>query len=204
MRNVISLERKVRMGKTASGQDIVVWQVWRANILCEIEVKRGREQFDPGTKQRFSEEVYRFRTRYGEVEGLDTTMRIVDENGAIYDIKAPLPDRQRTSDAIIEATLQNSTIAKKALILELLQAIPQGQVGHLYAGFSVAPAGGQAPYAFSLASGSLPAGLSIAPSTGQITGTPTVAGVYPSIVLRVTDSLGTSSDLPPISITIVA
>lgn len=200
MRNVITILRKVRMGKATSGEDIVTWATWRADILCEVEVRRGREHFDAGTKKRYAEDVYRFRTRYGEVEGLDATMVIVDEDGAKYDIKALQPDRQRESDAIIEATLQNATIGKKALILELLKATPAGKVSQVYPGFEVTADGGQTPYTFSVASGALPTGLTINGSSGQITGTPTVAGTSSPIVFRVTDAAGTTADLPGVTI----
>lgn len=204
LRNVISVQRKVRMGKTPAGEDKIVWQTWRDGILCEIDVKRGREQFDPGTKQRFNEDVYRFRTRYGEVEGVDATMRIVDENGAIYDIKALLPDRQRTSDAVIEATLQNSSIGPKALIIELLDTVPPATVGVAFAGFKFSASGGNDDqYYFQYSSGTFPPGLAIEQLTGIVSGIPTQAGTF-TFVAIIQDADNSLAELPEMSIIVTA
>lgn len=203
MRNELKIERKVRVGKTAAGEDVVVWQTWREGILCEVEVRRGKEQFDPTTKQRYSEEVYRFRTRWVEVEGLDTRMRLIDEAGAVYDIKALLPDQQRRADAIIEATVQNATIGNKALMLELLKTIPLFSNGVASAGFAVSADGGIQPYAFAVHAGALPAGLSLNSSTGTIAGTPSAPGSS-AVTLKVTDAEGTVAILPEITLTVSA
>jgi hypothetical protein len=66
-------------------------------------------------------------------------------------------------------------------------ALPGGQTGASYTAM-VAASGGQAPYQWSLASGSLPLGLTINSSTGNISGTPTNAGTF-SFAVRATDSL---------------
>jgi hypothetical protein len=52
---------------------------------------------------------------------------------------------------------------------------PLGEVGIPYA-TSLVATGGVTPYAWSIASGTLPAGLSISPTTGVISGTPTTQG----------------------------
>ncbi len=67
-------------------------------------------------------------------------------------------------------------------------AATTGTVGVAYSS-SIAATGGQIPYAYSLASGSLPTGLSLNSSTGAITGTPTVAATYP-FTSRATDDNG--------------
>jgi hypothetical protein len=51
---------------------------------------------------------------------------------------------------------------------------------------------GTAPYAFSLASGSLPAGLTLDPGTGTISGTPTAAGLC-NFSITVKDATGTKA-----------
>ncbi|WP_238232266.1 Ig domain-containing protein, partial [Methylobacterium hispanicum] len=64
----------------------------------------------------------------------------------------------------------------------------EGMLGEPYeARFSAG--GGSAPYAFDLAGGTLPAGL-VLEADGRIAGTPSGAGSYPGIVLRVTDAAG--------------
>lgn len=61
----------------------------------------------------------------------------------------------------------------------------------VWSGSAAAASGGTAPYTYSISAGSLPTGLSISSTTGAITGTPTVAGTYAGIKIRVTDSAGT-------------
>ncbi|WP_408903604.1 putative Ig domain-containing protein [Methylobacterium radiotolerans] len=48
--------------------------------------------------------------------------------------------------------------------------------------------GGAGPYAWTLASGTLPPGLSLDAASGQISGTPTTLGSYPGLQVRATDS----------------
>ena len=66
------------------------------------------------------------------------------------------------------------------------EAITAAVVGTQYF-FTLAASGGSPPYAWTLASGSLPPGLTLNPS-GAITGTPTLAGSF-TFVVRVTDRL---------------
>jgi hypothetical protein len=73
-----------------------------------------------------------------------------------------------------------------------------------YTGFSVSGSGGSSPYAYSLASGAFPTGIGINSSSGAVSGTPTVAGTFAGIVLRVTDSLSATADLASFTITVSA
>lgn len=72
------------------------------------------------------------------------------------------------------------------------------QQGQAYTGYQPRLVKGTAPFAFALAPGSaaLPAGLSLNGGTGVIAGTPSVAGTVSGIVLRATDSLGETADVP--------
>lgn len=168
--------------------------------MVEVEVRRGKE-FLSGN-QRVSEVVWRFKTRYEEVVGLDASMRIIHE-GMAFDIKSPLPDGQYHRDCVIECTLQDGVIGTAPIFLELLNNVAAGEVGTPYAGLTPTASNGVEPYAFSMATGALPAGLTIDSSTGTISGTPTVAGSFP-IVLRVTDAEGDVADLPSITIEVSA
>ena len=111
----------------------------------------------------------------GAVSGTPTSLgvygpfsvRLVDAEGRIA-----------TADATIEVSSPLS-----------ISGSPQaGTVGSEYAA-SYAAAGGTGPYAFDVLSGVLPPGLSL-DAAGRISGTPTQAGSYGGIVVRVTDAAG--------------
>jgi hypothetical protein len=77
--------------------------------------------------------------------------------------------------------------------LSLSGAAPAWTVGTPYS-YTYIAEHGVPPYAWSLASGSLPAGITLDAGTGEISGTPTEAAA-PSWTVRVTDEAGTSIDL---------
>jgi len=64
--------------------------------------------------------------------------------------------------------------------------LPAAQIGIKYSQ-ALTPSGGQAPYHFNLASGSLPAGVTLNAKTGALSGTPTNAGLF-NFAVKVTDS----------------
>jgi len=70
-------------------------------------------------------------------------------------------------------------------------SLPEGTVGVAY-GATLAAAGGQAPYGWSVSAGSLPAGVSLSP-TGELSGIPATAGST-SVTLRATDSTGSFAE----------
>lgn len=76
-------------------------------------------------------------------------------------------------------------------------------VGVAYAGFTVTATGGTPAYTYSIASGSLPTGITLNSSSGAVSGTPTVAGSYASIVIRVTDALSATANLASFTITVL-
>ncbi|MCC7508773.1 MAG: putative Ig domain-containing protein [Planctomycetes bacterium] len=78
-------------------------------------------------------------------------------------------------------------------------SIPDGVENVAYGPVTIVATGGTPPYTWS-ATG-LPTGVSIAPGTGVISGTPTVNGTFPSIVVTVTDSAA-QNDVQNYSITI--
>jgi hypothetical protein len=65
-----------------------------------------------------------------------------------------------------------------------------GTIGSPYSSV-ITPSGGTAPYAFGIATGSLPPGMAM-DGLGNVTGTPSVSGLYP-VTFQVTDSLGVSN-----------
>ena len=69
------------------------------------------------------------------------------------------------------------------------RSLPGGTAGTAYSA-TVAATGGVAPYAWSVPSDQLPTGTSLSTSTGTISGTPTTAGSYNSITMKVTDAAG--------------
>ncbi len=199
----VTIERKVQVGTKSLGDPNFVWQTFLDPVFTEIKVTRGREHFDQSTKQRYSEDIYLFRCHYEDIVGLDATMRVVDEDDRIFDIKSIRPDAEERQDCIIECTLHDAVIGQAALLGYVDEAIPDGVVGEVYAGFTVDAAGGTSPYAFAVSSGALPTGLSLHASTGAVSGTPTAAGTF-APVIRVTDDAGASHTLPAMSITIAA
>ena len=80
--------------------------------------------------------------------------------------------------------------ASSSSSLAVTGTLPNGTVNTLYTG-SLSVSGGNAPYTWTLASGTLPPGLSISSSgtTGTISGTPTTAGSY-TFTIQVRDSRG--------------
>jgi len=65
-----------------------------------------------------------------------------------------------------------------------------GSVGVAYAQ-TIGAAGGIAPYAFAVTSGTLPPGLALVAATGALSGTPTASGTF-AITITATDSVGCS------------
>lgn len=70
-----------------------------------------------------------------------------------------------------------------------------------YTGFTATASGGTPAYTYSLV-GSWPAGITINSSSGAVSGTPTLAGTYASLSVRVTDALLATADLSTFTITV--
>lgn len=84
--------------------------------------------------------------------------------------------------------------------------VTDATVGEEWPGFTVEGQDGAEPYAYSVSpdGGRLPDWTSLDPDTGVLApGTPTEAGVFADIVLRVTDDNGFTADLAPFTLTVV-
>jgi len=196
-KHYIEVERQVQMGVTELNEPVKVWEVF-AECFCEVTTLRGKEQFDQSAKRRISEDVYRFRAGFEDLEGVDETMR-VDHAGQKYDIKAILPDAQDHGEIIVECTLRDGSFEGAALMGYIDQVIPAGHVGDAFPGLVIKAKGGVPPYSFG--SAALPSGLFLDGDTGAITGTPLAAGTSATHII-VSDSAGADHAMPTLAITI--
>ena len=74
--------------------------------------------------------------------------------------------------------------------------------GSAYVGFTVTSVGGNGTYTYSLI-GPWPTGITINSTTGVVSGTPTVAGGYSGLSVRVTDSNSATDEIPSFSLTVI-
>ncbi len=72
-----------------------------------------------------------------------------------------------------------------------------------YAGFTVSTKGGTAPLVYALV-GTWPAGISVNTSSGAVSGTPTAAGSFANLSVKVTDNDGEVSQLPTFTLVVAA
>jgi hypothetical protein len=70
-----------------------------------------------------------------------------------------------------------------------------GQPPNIAYSYAYTVTGGLAPFSWTVASGQLPNGLTLDPATGTLAGTPSIVGAF-TWTVRVTDSMGTTKDLP--------
>ena len=108
---------------------------------------------------------------------------------------AGTPTRAGTYNFTIQVSDQLGGSVSQKLQIKVLKAVTvstkslkTGRINRTYSA-RLAATGGQAPYSWSLVSGTLPEGLLFNPSNGSITGTPTAAAKA-NLAFQVTDSLG--------------
>jgi hypothetical protein len=90
--------------------------------------------------------------------------------------------------ASVTANKQFSLTVAPGVSLTTPATLPDATAGAPYS-FTLAAAGGQAPYSWRITDGTLPAGLSLNGAQGTIAGTPTVAGTF-NFTLEATDATG--------------
>ena len=89
------------------------------------------------------------------------------------------------------ATGSFQILVRPAPLVILTSALPAGTTASAYS-VTLAASGGVTPYAWTLASGSLPSGLTLDPATGTISGTPAATGEFP-VTVTVTDAQGAAA-----------
>lgn len=70
-----------------------------------------------------------------------------------------------------------------------------------YAGFTVTTSGGKSTYTYALV-GTWPTGISINTSSGAVSGTPTVAGTFAGLSVKVADANGDTDKLPSFTLVV--
>nr|WP_239513850.1 protein kinase [Streptosporangium sp. 'caverna'] len=100
-------------------------------------------------------------------------------------------DPKRKVQIVVDACPPQETAAAALPPSLDFPAPPAGKAGERYR-LSLAVDGGVEPYAWSLASGSLPQGITLNLSTGMLSGTPLKAGIY-SFTVMVTDNENASA-----------
>ncbi|MCM2270910.1 MAG: putative Ig domain-containing protein [Thermoanaerobaculia bacterium] len=115
----------------------------------------------------------------GSLSGTPTTAGSFGFTVAVADAQSPAD----TATRALSITVAAAPVAPLAVTTS---SLPAGKRRKAYSQ-TLAATGGVTPYAWSLASGSLPPGLTLAASTGRISGKPTTAGTW-GFTVRVTDS----------------
>ena len=101
------------------------------------------------------------------------------------------------SNFVPSTSAQLAAVVKTPVFVKTT-SLPTGQAGIAYSTTLTAD-GGNSPYRWSIASGSLPAGLTLDPSTGTIAGTPATAGTS---TFKVGAEDSTTTAIAPLSITV--
>lgn len=108
------------------------------------------------------------------------------------------------TDSILDtASLDTFSLVVAAQLTISGTPAPQADRNFPYPGFTATSGGGTGSKTYSLV-GSWPAGITVHPTTGVVSGTPTTAGSYTGLSVRVTDGIGATADLTAFTITVAA
>ena len=92
-----------------------------------------------------------------------------------------------TDAASVVATKGYSVAITAQLVISAPATLPSGRVGTVYTSTTMTRTGGTSPYTWTVVSG-MPAGLSMS-TAGVLTGTPTAAGTFSSVIVKVADAV---------------
>ena len=92
-----------------------------------------------------------------------------------------------TDAASVVATKSYSVVITSQLVISAPATLPDGRVGTVYTSTTMTRTGGTSPYTWTVVSG-MPGGLSMS-TAGVLTGTPTVAGTFSSVIVKVADAV---------------
>jgi Putative Ig domain len=126
----------------------------------------------------------------GLISGTPTAVGTTHFTAAIADSSNPAQTKSVSLTLVVAPTQFGITTS----------SLPSSTIGSTYTSLLQAT-GGTAPYAWSIASGSLPAGLSLTAATGIISGTPTTAGTF-TFTATAADA-GTPAQTKSVSLSIV-
>ncbi len=118
-----------------------------------------------------------------QLDAAGAVIRGVPSAAGTYTLRVRLSD---ASQARLEAPL---TLIVGAPLVISAALLPPGELANEYFA-PLAATGGQPPYRWALAEGSLPSGLSLSETNGQLSGRPSEAGEF-SFSARLTDATGT-------------
>ena len=115
----------------------------------------------------------------GVISGTPSTNGTYDFTIGVTDSESPTVTATQAFSILVTSPLSPLTITTTS--------VPAAESSAPYGPVTLAASGGEPPYAWSLAGGSLPPGLTLGASSGVISGTPTINGTY-HFTIGVTDS----------------
>lgn len=178
------------------------------NVLIKFKNNRIEATFDPTPRPDWSYEFECQEVAGAPVENNWLRMIVQIENsfaysgGVVTNTDYYVRWRTRSSSGRVSDWISPIPTVNTTLLTLTGTPVTTGTVGIAYGGFTIGVTGGKTPYIFSDIFGRLPDGISINSATGEISGTPTVAGIFADIILRVYDNNNAFNDFPTFTITI--
>lgn len=105
LKHFVQIMVRGEVGRTDLNEPIFGYTVWR-ELFCKMEVRRGKEQFDAASNQRFTETVTHFTFRFSDADGIEETMTI-QYRGRKHEIRNIIPDLVYEESILVEAAVEN-------------------------------------------------------------------------------------------------